>query len=600
MPTRLLLIRHSGLSRTVTSHEVLTALTPEEAALPREEVEINTLQFIDQINQSDWTGQAAHLAERGAEIHQRLATLEDAKLHYFGLAEIPHVIAVGAFLGDESPVAIHEFDREASSWAWPNAGQPVKTRVIRAPSGSIIRAQGSVVLRIEITALISDEDVHAAVGTDHLADVSVSLEEGLTPKICRVRSFADLKNVRDSIRDALAVIRAQFPNLELIHVFVAGPVSVCFALGQELKPRNSSPIQTYRFRKIDGQPAYTAAIELSSELETRVEIPLSAAELETVRLTRGLWAEALRGVETYAAAKKPASEAPPRKWYESLDVIPELRDIRPYPALPPIWGVVPPSASVDPVPFPVEFEFATPENVWRLNDRLLLGLHNSTGESGDDTVKLIRVFLVHEYLHDHHGLTAYRAGGIGAFPNILEHADYTADSYALLHQVDFEMQSGSLDTDQKKRAFLAGQLERTLQSFWAFEAQSPVREWQVRRFRRYLNWYWRLTQMLRARDLMTALRLLDHAPHVEVAGLHQYARGQRVYCRLDRLDVRTKPEVAVVLENEKILRVPDSTTSNIGQLLAAFQERKHNDIMKFFNGVYERASELGGALPSVG
>jgi hypothetical protein len=63
------------------------------------------------------------------------------------------------------------------------------------------------------------------------------------------------------------------------------------------------------------------------------------------------------------------------------------------------------------------------------------------------------------------------------------------------------------------------------------------------------------------------------------------------------MDTRTRPELALILENEKILRVPDSTTSNLNQLLVAFQQRQHDAIVRFFKGVYERAEELGGALP---
>jgi len=576
----------------------VSSLTTGQASLHREDFEVDTRPFSTQVAQGDWGGQAAFLAEKSSEIHEKVTSLGDAEIHYFGLAEVPHVIALGAFIGDEVPVQIHDFDRDRTSWAWPETKQTLSARIVGLPTGSVVPAPGSVVLRVALSFPISDKDVQEVAGIDHLADITITLAEGLDPAICKVRSSADLQEVRLKIRDALAAIRTRFPNLDTLLVFVAAPVSVCFALGQELKPRNSPPIQTYRYRKVEGQPAYTPAIELSSDLEARVEAPLTTEDLETVRLVRELWSGALADVEHYASTKSVAPGMPIPKWYEPLDHIPEVLDVRPYPPLPLLSALVPAGARVDPTSFPVEYEFATPENIWRLNDRLLLGLHDSTGRNADDSRRLIRVFLFHEYLHAYHSLTAYRALGIGAFPNCLEHADYAADAYAVIHQVDMETSAGAIESDEKKRAFLVEQLERVVLSFWAFESQPPVREWQVRRFRRYLNWYWRLTQVRHAPDLKNALRLLAHAPHVEIAGLHQFARGQRVYCRIDRMDTRTRPELALILENEKILRVPDSTTSNLNQLLIAFQQRQHDAIVRFFKGVYERAQELGGALPS--
>ena len=572
----------------------------EHARLPRDDHEVNTQPHAEQVEQGDWTGQAAFLAEEAAKIHALRADIGDLDVHYFGIAEIPHVIAIGALVGDEVPVILHDYDRDAQSWNWPTDAQTLDTQILGLPTGSIVSAHGSAVLRVEISFSISDSDVQEAVGSQHLAEIRVVLAEGLTPAICKVRSQADLQGVRLQIRKALAALRAKFPNLDSIHVFAAAPVSVCFALGQELKPRNSPPIQTYRFRKVPGQVSYQAAIELSSQLESQADRPLTPGQVQEAAAIRSLWTTALQEIETYALEKRERRGPTDDRWYEGLEAADLLRAIAPFPALPAITAVVPSGATVAAPALSSEFRFSKPDLTWHLSDRLLIGFHLSTDRSDDATKALIRIFLFHEYLHEHHGLTAHRSAGIGSFPNALEYLDYTADSYALLHQLDWHSVRfpAELATEPAKCQFLAAQVERVVRSFWAFEAQPPIREWQVRRLRRYLNWYWRYTQLRMVNgSLSTAIRLLSRPPHIEVSGLHQYARGQRVYCRLDRPDTRTSPEVAVVLENERLLRVPASTTCNITELLNAFQAGNHGDILHFFVGIFERAQEMNGALP---
>ena len=599
MPTSLLIVRHYG-PWSVPAQHVAVGIPSPLSSLHREDFEVNMEAFVAQVEQGDWSGQSRFLAEKASEIRAKLASLGGAALHYFGLAEVPHVIAMGAHLGDEIPVDLHDFDRDARSWAWSQEGNTLAARVVSLPEGDPIPAEGSVVLRVEISFAISDHDVHEAAGSKHLAEVKVTLGEELTPAICKVRSASDVLEIRLRIREALAAIRAKFPNLETLHVFAAAPVSVCFALGQELKPRNSPPIQTYRYRKLEGQPAYTPAIVLAAQLEGQAEISLTEDDRGTAAAVRDIWREALREVETYAAAKRTIQKRHSGPWYELLESLETLTAVRPFPPLPPVCDIVPDGAHVDDNPVPTEYGFTKPTKTWHLSDRLLVGFHASTKGEAEDLKQLIRLFLFHEYLHDFHSLTKYRAAEVGRFQNCLEHIDYTADSYAILHQLDLQATHDhtTVDTDEKRRLYIHRQVEIVVGSFWAFQPTPPIREWQVRRIRRYLNWYWRLVQIGYAKDLGTVFRLLARPAHVEIAGLHQVAVGQRVFCHLDRLDQRTKPELAIVLENHKLLRVPDSVVSPMAQFLAAFQDRDHEAIVKFFLGVYEQAQEMGGALPA--
>lgn len=601
MPTTFLIVRNPG-PWPVSQQAVAAAIPADQQGLHREDYEIDTGRFAEQVEQGDWEGQSQFLAEKATEVRDRFSKLTDPLIHYFGLAEIPHAIALGAYLGDEFPIEVHEYDRDAKSWKWPDTHQGLRADIQGLPTGEPIAAEGSAVFRVEISFAISDQDVHDAAGEKHLCEVKVTLAEELVPEICKVRSPADLKEIRIKIRDALAVMRARFPNLSTIHLFVAAPVSVCFALGQELKPRNSPPIQTYRFRKADGRTAYTPALELSSALRASAEVPLSDEQKRLAGKLRETWKDVLAAMDTYVGLKRDQfGQSPTSPWFEMLEPSAVLREIRPFPPLSPVTEVVRPNAGVDEEPVPREYGLTTDDNVWHLSDRLLLGFFASASEDLDRFKDLVRLFLFHESLHDFHSLTKLRAQNVGRFPNCLEFIDYTADAYALLHQLDSQrVRDRRVVEDAKAQVtFLKEQLRLMLNSYWAFEPPAPIYEWQVRRVRRYLNWYWRLAQLEQVQDITIAIRLLSRPPHVELAGIHQIVRPPRHFCSVERLDENSMLELAIVLENYKLHRISETSAANLRQLLAAFRDRNGDEILKFFRLVYEEARDKGGELPRV-
>jgi hypothetical protein len=112
-----------------------------------------------------------------------------------------------------------------------------------------------------------------------------------------------------------------------------------------------------------------------------------------------------------------------------------------------------------------------------------------------------------------------------------------------------------------------------------------------------MNWYWRSVQIRRSQTLAQALRLFRRQPHVELAGLHQFARGRRVLVRLDRFDASTQLELAIVLEDDRLYRAQESPNASLNGLLTAFTQGHHEDIRNYFATVFEGAKQTGGHLP---
>ncbi len=599
MSEKLILIRHSGL-RTVTEAEILTSLSTAESALPRDILHIDTTPFAHDVDSGDWSAGERYLRECARNIRSLADESErSTEVRYFGLAEIPHAVALGAFVSDERHVTVVDFDRQRDRWAWQDSERTLLLRASELPSERITQP-GIAVVRVSISAAIRDEDITASVGPSRLADVTIEPSGERSPQVQLVRSDADVEHVRETIRNVLSAIMTNRPAVEAIHLFIAAPVSACFVIGQELHLRSSVPVVTHRFRRTEGQTNYVEAIRLSAADAAPAAAALSDEERADAGRVRTIWKEALTNVLDFAAVRQRETVDPPNIWYGALRV-PALVDARVFPALPPFWTVADPRDTVAEEPFDGEYGLDKDEHQWRLGDRLLLGLRQAAGDDDDELRRLIQLFLFHEYVHEHNGLTKYTAVSVGAFPNCLEHIDYAADVYAIFHQLAWAetYDRAHVRDDEARRLYIARLIDLALRSFWAFDQPLPIAEWQVRRLRRYLNWYWRLVQVRRAPTLDIAVWTVARQPAVELAGVSQRAAGRRLLANLTRRIPGEHLELGVVLEDETLLRVGDSPVTNLEALLASFSAGEHDAIGRFFSAVYEEAAARNAqfALP---
>jgi hypothetical protein len=610
MPDRLVLVRQSSHIRVVSDAEVLTALGDELRGLPRTDVHVDMRPFAADVEGGYWDRSEGYIIQQAQEIRAAADGAAEPAIAFFGLAEVPHLLALGAYVGDERRVQLHDLYSE--DWVWPEDHQTVS---LREPTGlptARVGVSGEVVVRVEVTYPVSTDDVNEVVPQDRFDDVTLGLSK---PDRGVVRSAQDVAAIRGQVREALAEIRAHYPRLERIHLVCAAPASVCFAIGQELQIRNNVPVVTYRYRPgTDGHALREAIVLTPGEAATAARPLTDEEKAEAAEVRTGAWTRALDLVVRYATSmQRDNRDREVRAWFEPLQIAAEAGLSAPFPELPPLWGVVNSRSSVDPEPLPgVDPPYALPKTTWawKLTDALLLAQRRSA-TAGDGTVdgplleRLVRLFLFHESLHEHHVLTKYTALGVGRFPNVLERLDYMADLYAALHELDYTArQLKTLTTPEALHDELVQVLDDVLHSHWAFvDADEDAPRWQVRHIRRFLNWYWRLAQVNRARELprdralAVALQVLAEPPAVEIAGLEQQVGGRRVYARLDKLDRTTEFSLGLVLENAHFFELTDSANVNLRELMAAFVRRDHEEIKTFFQTVFEKAKQAGGALP---
>ena len=343
-------------------------------------------------------------------------------------------------------------------------------------------------------------------------------------------------------------------------------------------------------------------LESSNEVDSEGDEAIFSQDEKVLAndLRGGIWPRALVAVQRYASGKKADAQGRSGQWYQFLHPAMEINSAAPFDQLPPIWTVVRNADKISPEPFASEYGNDLTQDVWRLGNGLVLGFHVSSGGAPERLEALIRLFLFHEYLHTYHSLTKYTAEEVGKFANCLERIDYGADLYALLHQIDFLTRTTALEASEPEmvRLALIEQIDLILRSFWAFEpANEFLDRWQVRRLRRYLNWYWRKAQLQRTDNLSTAYRVLARPPTVEIVGLKQQVGGRRHYVILNERDPGTDLELGLIMEDERMLRIPQSRTSRLGDLINAFRSRNHMEIGTLMQRVFEAARDKGGALP---
>jgi len=588
-PARLLIVRHHSPLRVTGTDEVLTAFSDSELRLAREDLEFDSRPLEESVEGGHWRSSDEFVRRAAAQLHEVVARVP-SEVHFFGIAEVPHIIGLGAHFGDETLVHVHDYDRDRHSWAWPATSSSLHMEATGVPQEPVAHS-GEVSLVIEVSYSVYQADVDAVIGSDLLA--AVRLRPTIDPSPGVVRCEADVGSVRESVRKALAAIDRYRPGASLIHLFIAAPVSVCFAVGQELRLRNGVDVMTYRYRSVNPSEPYSRAILLSARPLGQGSRAVTAEERQVAARFRTVFVQALDDVKAHAATL--GAERP---WYSQFRFEETLHSISPFPALDPLRSVVLKEDRFSLVPR--DAEYALPKDrprTWEMSDALVLALAEAAGYDDNRLQALARLFFYHEYLHDWQDLTKYTAEDVGSFANCLEAIDYMADSYAFLHQLDRAIRVDGLP-DTEAQEFLVDQISLALASFWAFEPVGQNVEWQERRLRRYLNWYWRRVQLREAPDLVTAIRTLSRRPSIEIAGFKYRTGGGRHFVLVNEPRLGDVPEIGVVLEDGRFHRLGTTTDLGITEVMRAFGNGERGAIDRFFNSLFEHLRATGGVFAS--
>lgn len=575
MPSHLVLVREHGL-REISEDEVLAALTDDERQRKRHLFDVDMREFRADIEGGHWDRADEYLRAKAQELIALCDSLDDPEIHFFGLAEVSALIAFGAYLGLERKVRVHDYDRDNGVWEWAG-GEQKEFAVDGLPDDAYsTRQRGIIAVKVAISYPVSDSDLSEVIGDENFPTVTIRFKDE-PPGLGKITSAKELEEVRQLFRSALGSIRASYQNLDEIHLFAAVPASVAFAIGQELIPRNSRPIQTYRYRDAQDGPNQRRAILIRGDDAINRDTRLDDAQRAQAReLRETIWSEELSALLAQQAADSGT------RWFSALEPRAALDSARPFEGVPPLAAVLKVGGHVALDGFQGEYQFEEAEKVWRLSDAIVLAMGEGV-ESEAALRRRVRLFFIHEYLHHAQLLTSSTAREVGKFANALEHIDYVADVYAIVHEVDREIRgysTGQLN-DEAIRGIIVRCIEDAIRSFWAFERPGQSR-WEVRRVRRHLNWYWQLARVIQSTGAADAIEYLARKPVVELTGKRYVTSGRRVLVELREDDPTTKVEIAAVLENESLDRWGRGGAIDPERICVALIERDHEAMKEQF------------------
>jgi SMODS-associated and fused to various effectors sensor domain len=157
-PGPILLVLHDSPLRTVGETEVLATLTPEELAQPRRIERIDTRPLEQDIKGGHWRSSHTYLREAAGRIRAAADACGAARVRYFGIGEVPHLIALGAYMSDERLMESRDLDRDRNRWEWPTSDRTLELAVHGLPR-EVVTLPGPAVVCVEISYPVQDADV---------------------------------------------------------------------------------------------------------------------------------------------------------------------------------------------------------------------------------------------------------------------------------------------------------------------------------------------------------------------------------------------------------------------------------------------------------
>lgn len=172
--------------------------------------------------------------------HLRVTTTGHGSLPvaYAGLAPVPLLVTAGYKLTNRQEILILDYDRDAG-WHLLDSLDDGKSLNIAPPNGAI---STDVAIAVSVSAPISPNDI-----PDHLRDVCFTVVLDGGPNRDSASSVVKQQRLCRELYDLLAQIRAEYPELQVVHVFLAAQASLAFRIGQTITQSVHPPVRIYQF-----------------------------------------------------------------------------------------------------------------------------------------------------------------------------------------------------------------------------------------------------------------------------------------------------------------------------------------------------------------
>jgi hypothetical protein len=169
--------------------------------------------------------------------------MPDATFAYFGKAHIPLAVMAGHSLSTGTKVIFFELGRGSMARWLPLAETVGPNLGIQVTSGEQPQGASDAIVRISVSYPVSLGDIAGSAPGD-AKEWHLTIDQ---PKLDSVTSAAQVAAIAMRFRAILDEVKANHPSVRRIHVFCAAPMSVCFAMGQQITKSIHAAVLVYNF-----------------------------------------------------------------------------------------------------------------------------------------------------------------------------------------------------------------------------------------------------------------------------------------------------------------------------------------------------------------
>lgn len=195
------------------------------------------------------------------ELDSHLATEGDAPIAYYGLTHIPMAFYLGYLLSDNK-YKINLYELNNQSKHWDQLGGIASTLELSCNRESLTPNQevGDVIVSIGISYPIHHTEIEELDLRNILGHVEINAQ---SPQRQLITCHEQISQICDEFKATLENIKNAFPHRQRVHVFYAGPVSLCFALGRCISERIDSAVTIYNY-SVKESPKYSWSLTINA------------------------------------------------------------------------------------------------------------------------------------------------------------------------------------------------------------------------------------------------------------------------------------------------------------------------------------------------
>ncbi len=186
----------------------------------------------------------------------------NAELVYAGLAPIPFLFYAGNVISNRKECKIIlEWDRHSGCWHEPDRPRQNYSFVVEKPEE---RVGEDLAIAMPLSVEFGEEPLIRAVKKTPIMWLRIpggARQDSLSSKY-------DQQELARQFYDSLAGLRKSYPELQMIHLFIAAQASFVFYLGQQYSPTVHPPISIYGFNATENMYDWKLTIGESVTVKT--------------------------------------------------------------------------------------------------------------------------------------------------------------------------------------------------------------------------------------------------------------------------------------------------------------------------------------------